>query len=166
MSSFFRFLKLPPFGVILYGIPPLLLLILFAQPYGNSGLNWIQIRLALGISLSLFIVSALLGAVVDTYFRSSPEASFSRILFFGSFAWSFLISASSLIVGYMAFNSYNTSHHTNFMPHDIYSGWSTLVWHLFKGAFFGGLFFLPLNSFLLFLVRRRYRNQANGPSHG
>ena len=150
---------------MLYGILPLSLLILFSLPFGNSYLNSVQMYLAIGMAISYFIISTVLGVVVDTYFRTSPKASFPKILIAGSFAWSFLVSASMLIVGFIAFKTYDTNHHTSFMPQDIYASWSTVIVHLFQGAFLGGLFFLPFNSLLVFLVRRHYRKQVSDSSH-
>ena len=166
MISIPSFLKPPPFGVMLYGIPPLSFLILFLVTSRNSGLNSVQITLAIGISISVFIISTVLGFVVDNYFRSSPEASFPKIMISGSFAWSFLFTGSMLFVGYMAFKIYDTNHHTNFMPQDIFSSWPAFIGHLLQGTLLGGIFFLPLNSLLAFLVRRRYRNQASDSPHG
>ena len=151
------YLKPPPLGVMLYGIPPLALLILILVSSGYSSWNSVQISLAIGNAISLSIVSAVLGKVVDNYFRSDPEASFPKILIEGSFAWSFLIAASMLLVGYMAFSAYDTNHHTSFLPQNIYSSWSTVLGRLILATFIGGILFLPLNSLLVFLVRRRYR---------
>jgi hypothetical protein len=166
MISIPSYQKLLPFGVRLYGIPPLIFLILLVVSNWNSYSNSVQFSLATGISFSLFIISTVLGVVVDNYFRSAPEASFPKILIAGSFAWSFLLSLSMLFVGYMAFKNYDTIHHTRYMPQDIYSSWSTLIGHLFQGALLGGIFILPLNSLFIFLVRRRYRNQVSDTSHG
>ena len=159
------FLKLPPFGIMLYGIPPLALLILVLLPSGHSTWNSVQVSLAIGNAISLFIISTVLGTVVDNYFRSTPDASFPKILIAGTFAWSFLVAASMLFVGYMALNTYDTNHQTRFLPQDLYSGWATFTGHLLQATFLGGILFLPLNSLLVFLVRRRYRNQVSSSSH-
>jgi len=152
-----RYLKLPPFGVMLYGIPSLFLLILLVVFSGHSQSSSLQISLVNGNTISLIIISTVLGVVVDNYFRSVPEASFSKILIAGSFAWSFLISACMLFVGYMAFKTYDTYHLTSFMPQDIYSSWATLIGHLLQGTLLGGILFLPLNS-------QGYR-MTNSPSY-
>jgi hypothetical protein len=151
------YLKLPPFGVMLYGIPPLAFLLVLLMSIRPSSWNSVEISIAVGNASSLFIISTLLGIVVDSYFRSTPEASFPKILILGGFAWSFLFAASILIVGYISFEIYDTSHHTRFMPQDLYSSWSSFIGHLLQGAFLGGILFLPVNSLLALLVRRRYR---------
>jgi hypothetical protein len=157
MVPIHSYLKPPPFGVMLYGIPPLALLFLVLVPSGHPSWDSVQIYLAIGNAISLFIISTALGTVVDNYFRSAPEASFSKILIAGSFAWSFLIATSMLVVGYLAFNAYGTNHHSNLLPQDIYSSGSAFLGRWIQATFLGGILFLPLNSLLVFLVRRRYR---------
>ena len=165
MISNFSNLKNSRFGIMLYGIPFLCLLILQLAPSGHSPLNPVQNTLIISSSLSLFVISTLLGGIVDTYFRSDPKASVPKVLLVGSFAWSFLFVAVMLAAAYMAFKTYDANHHTSLMPLDVFSSWSASLGKLLVGTILGGFFFLPLNGLFVFLVRRRYINQVSDSSH-
>ena len=158
-------LKNSRFGIMLYGIPFLGLLILQLIPSSRSTLNPVQNALVFSTSISLFVISTLLGGIVDTYFRSDPRASVPKVLFIGTFTWSFLLVAVVLSASYLAFRAYDANHHTNLMPLEVFSSWSTSLDKFLVGTILGGVFFLPLNGLFIFLVRRRYINQVSASSH-
>ncbi len=155
----------PRFGAMLYGIPFLCLLILQLMPSGHSQLNPVQKVLVIITPLTLLVLSTVLGAIVDNYFRSNPRAPVTKVLFIGSFAWAFLFVAIMLSVAYLAFKTYDANHHTNFMPQDVFSSWAASIGKLLMGTILGGIFFLPLNGLFVFLVRRRYNIRVSNSSH-
>ena len=156
MASFLSDLKPFRFGTLLYGLPFCLLLVVVLIS-AHLHLNSVQTSLIYGNSITLFIISTTLGAIVDNYFRSNPKAFILKVLLIGSFVWSFLCVTSIMLVANMAFKTYDTSHHTNFMPPDLSASWPTIIGGVLMSTMLGGVLFLPFNYIFMVLVRRHYQ---------